>query len=200
MRIGKIALALVAAVSLAAGAAHAADPAAARIEAFDELLLSTMKAGPSLGAHGRYQRYLPHMTEAFNIPVMTSFAVGPAWAHMTEAEKASLTSAFARLSAAKYAHNFDKFDGERFVIDPNVPERGGDKIVQTKLIPGHGAPVPLAYRMRLTGGSWKIIDVYYNAVSQLTTQRSEFAASLEKGGAKGLESHLQALTDRLLAK
>ena len=40
------------------------------------------------------------------------------------------------------------------------------------------------YRMRELGGSWKIIDVYYGAISQLTTRRSDFAAtSLNAGGA-----------------
>ncbi len=45
--------------------------------------------------------------------------------------------------------------------------------------------VVLGYRMRQAGSTWKMIDVLFNgAISQLTTQRSDFAATLAAGGAK----------------
>lgn len=175
-----------------------ADPAAARIEAFDQSLLETMKAGPSLGAKGRYRKLTPVVEQAFDLPVMTRFAVGPAWTTMSEADRQSLIKAFTRLSAANYAHNFEKFDGERFSIDAKVDSRGADKIVQSHLTPGHGAPVALTYRMRQSGGGWRIIDVYYGTISQLTTRRSDFVAPLASGGPKGLLAHLDALTEKLL--
>ena len=66
------------------------------------------------------------------------------------------------------------------------------------LTPGSGAAVQLTYRMRQDGGTWKIVDVYYGAVSQLTTRRSDFAAPLATGGAKGLLAHLEAASAKLL--
>jgi ABC-type transporter MlaC component len=53
--------------------------------------------------------------------------------------------------------------------------------------------------MRQDGGIWKIVDVYYGAVSQLTTRRADFAAPLASGGATGLVSHLDTLVAKLLA-
>jgi phospholipid transport system substrate-binding protein len=99
---------------------------------------------------------------------------------------------------ASYAHNFDSFSGERFDLDPNVQTRGIDKIVQCKLIPAHDKPVALVYRMRQTADGWKIIDVYYDGVSQLTTQRADFAQPLADGGVASLLNHLDALTAKLL--
>lgn len=190
------------AVALAAQApiagAAAADPAAARIEAFDASLIETMKAGPALGAKGRYRKLAPAVEGAFDLPVMTKFAVGPAWATMTEADRQALVKAFTRLSIASYAHNFDRFGGERFDVDAKVETRGPDKIVQAHLIAGGGKTVALTYRMRQSGGGWKIVDVYYDAISQLTTRRSDFAAPLAAGGAKGLLDHLAATSDKLL--
>ena len=56
------------------------------------------------------------------------------------------------------------------------------------------ADVAIAYRLRASGGAWKIIDVFYkNSISQLATRRSDFAAVLPKGGAKALVAHLNAL-------
>jgi phospholipid transport system substrate-binding protein len=190
--------AVVLALAWPAIAAAPADPAAARVDALHNALLEMMKEGPSLGAKGRARKVTPAVESAFDLPTMTRFAVGPKWAQMTPAQQSALIAAFTRLTAANYAKNFDKYDGERFTIDPNVQTRGADKIVQAKLIPAHDKPVNLIYRMRQTPDGWKIIDVYYDGVSQLTTRRSDFAQSVETGGAEGLLAHLNALTDKLL--
>jgi phospholipid transport system substrate-binding protein len=168
------------------------------VDAFDNALLDTMKGGASLGAKGRARKLEPAVQAAFDLPTMTRFAVGPQWASMTPAQQSALIGAFARLSAASYAHNFDSYGGERFDLDPNVQVRGADKIVQCKLVPPHDKPVALLYRMRQTPAGWKIIDVYFDGVSQLTTRRSDFAGPVASGGAAGLLSHLDALTDKLL--
>jgi phospholipid transport system substrate-binding protein len=181
-----------------AASTAATDPAAARIEALDHGLLESMKAGATMSARARYKTLTPLIEASFDLPLMTRFAVGPAWTGMTESEHEALVSAFTRLSAASYAHNFNRFGGERFDIDATVETRGGDKIIQSHLIAPHGAPVALTYRMRQTPAGWKIVDVYYGAISQLTTRRSDFAAPLAAGGAKGLVAHLDALTDTLL--
>ena len=64
-----------------------------------------------------------------------------------------------------------------------------------------GPPAPGAAEVQpvQVGGSWKIIDVYYGAISQLTTRRSDFAGPVASGGAAGLVTHLNQLTDKLLA-
>jgi len=178
---------------------QSADPAAVQIEAFHGALLETMKEGPTLGAKGRDRKLTPVVERAFDLPLMTQFAVGPSWAGMAEADRRALIDAFTRLTAASYAHNLTRYSGEKFTIDPAVQTRGADKVVQAHLIPTHGQQVSIAYRMRQGGGTWKIVDVYYGAVSQLTTRRADFAAPLASGGAAGLVAHLDALVAKLLA-
>jgi phospholipid transport system substrate-binding protein len=117
---------------------------------------------------------------------------------MSDADHQALIRAFTRLTAASYAHNFDRFDGERFEVIPTVETRGPDKIVQTRLYPSGKAPVNLVYRMRQSEGRWKVVDVYYDAISQLTTRRSDFAAPLASGGEKGLLAHLDEASAKLL--
>jgi phospholipid transport system substrate-binding protein len=193
-------VALLAACLLAGPAARGAqsDPAAAQIETFDASLIGAMKEGHALGPKGRYRRLEPAVERAFDLPLMTRIAVGPSWTAMPQADHAALVEAFTRLSVASYAHNFAAYSGERFEISPGVEARGGDKIVQSHLIPAHGAAVNLTYRMRQTGSAWKIIDVSYDAISQLTLRRSDFAAPLASGGAKGLVAHLNETSDKLL--
>src|SRR5262249_25348916 len=151
-------------------AAAQSDPAAAQVEGFDAALLETMKAGKALGYEGRRRKLEPVVGRVFDVPMMTRFAVGPAWSGLPAAEQQALTGAFGRLTTAGWARNFDSYAGERFEVDPNVVTRGPDKVVTTHLIPPHDAPTTISYRMRQSGGAWKIIDVFYNgSISELAT-------------------------------
>lgn len=187
------------AIGAAPARADSADPAAAQIDAFDAALLDAMKGAKALGVEGRYHRLEPAVARAFDIPTMIRFAVGPGWATIPPAQQQSLAAAFQRLTVASYAHNFSGYSGERFETEPDVLTRGPDKVVQTKIaVPGAG-PVTISYRMRQSGGAWKIIDVFYNgSISQLTTRRADFSATLASGGAPALIAHLNALADKQL--
>ena len=69
--------------------------------------------------------------------------------------------------------------------------------MHTKLVSTDGTAVDLAYRMRESGGEWKVIDVYFNgAISQLSQQRADYAATLQSGGAKALVKKIDDLSDK----
>jgi phospholipid transport system substrate-binding protein len=192
------AVALAIAVAMSAPA-RAQDPAAEKIQSFYNVLLDTMKHGPQLGMQGRYRALEPSVDATFDVPAMIQFIVGPSWANMSAPDKSALATAFRRMTVANYAANFAKFGGEQFNVDPNVQQRGPDKIVQTTLVPQGEKPVPLIYRMRDTSGSWKIIDVFLEGyVSELATRRSDFAATLAAGGAPALITKINQLSDGLL--
>lgn len=194
-----ISLLLALAFTLLADSAYAeVDPALSQVERFDNALLECMKTGGTLSVSERYNKLAPVIERTFHLSAMTGFTVGPAWNNFSQAQQQATIAAFTRLTVASYAHNFHEFGGEQFEIDPNVTTRGLDKIVQTHLIRPHDTPVSLVYRMRESGGSWKIIDVYYGAISQLTTRRSDFAAPIASGGAQVLIAHLNSLTEDLM--
>ena len=170
------------------------DAAAAPVRALDEGLLQIMKAGKAAGKAGRAAAIGPVVDRAFDLPLMTRLAVGPSWTGMAPADQQALVAAFRRLTVAQYAANFDGFSGESFTVASQVESRGGDRLVRTTLNQPKGSPEALSYRLRDSGGGWRIIDVFYrNSVSQLATRRSDFAAILQSGGAKALVRHLDAL-------
>ena len=187
-------------VVLASVPARAADPAADRIQSFYTSLLDTMKRGPQLGMQGRYHALEPAVDAAFDIPAMIQFIVGPGWSGTNDGDKNNLIAAFRRMTIANYAANFTSFDGEQFNVDPQVQQRGPDRLVQTTLVPRGQKPVPLVYRMRESSGNWKIIDVFLNGyVSELAMRRSDFAATLAKGGAAALVAKMNQISDGLLS-
>jgi phospholipid transport system substrate-binding protein len=176
------------------------DPAARQIAVFTDTLLDTMREAKQLGMSGRFNRLKPVIEQTFDIPTMTRLAVGPSWASLSAADQQALTQAFARMTVANFARNFDGFNGEKFVIDPNVQTRNEDRIVQTTMVQEHDAPVAFIYRMRQNGGTWKVIDVFLNGyVSELATRRSDFSSTIASGGSAALLKRINDLTDKLMA-
>ena len=57
----------------------------------------------------------------------------------------------------------------------------------------------MIYRMRQSGGQWKIIDVMSSGVSQLSMQRSELAQSIATGGVAGMVKTLDAIDAKMLS-
>lgn len=191
---------VISALSLAAATvahAQATDPAIQPVQALCDKLIQVMKGGRQMGLQGRSAAIAPVIDKAFDLPLMTRLTVGPSWTTLSPADQAALTAAFRRMTIAQYAANFDSFGGEKFTIDPKVEVRGTDRLVRTRLVPASGQPESLAYRLRQSGGDWKIIDVFYrDSISQLATRRSDFARVLATGGAKALIRHLDDLANR----
>ena len=197
-------LAALAAVSLLAApmaatpaAAAPADPAAGRVEGLCNGLLEAVKQAKTGGLPARAHRIQPLVDENINLGIMAQVAAGPsAWAKMTGPEHASVEAALARYTAARYAQEFEAYTGQRCVVDPAVQTRGLDKLVKSQVVET-GESTAVNYRLREYGGAWKVIDIYYNGVSQLATQRADFAAVLQSGGAGGLVAKLNELTAKM---
>jgi len=183
------------ALALSTPAISQTDPAQVPVRALDSALISIMKS--KAADRMRAQALAPIIDRAFDLPLMTRLSVGPNWTSISPGDQQALVAAFRRLIIAQYASNFDSWSGENFTIAPNVESRGGDKLVRTTLNAPGEEPIKISYRLRANGGEWKIIDVFYrNAISQIATRRSDFAAVLAKEGATGLVAHL----DRLAVK
>lgn len=188
-----IALALLLAFSTPASAQ--ADPARTTVQSLDDGLLVIMKAKSS--EKSRAQSIAPVIERTFDLPLMTRLAVGPSWTTISPSDQQALVAAFRRMTIAQYAANFDSWAGESFNIAPQIDSRAGDRLIRTTLNTPGKDPVSISYRLRASGGDWKIIDVFYrNSISQIATRRSDFSSVLAKEGAKGLVAHL----DKLAAK
>jgi phospholipid transport system substrate-binding protein len=184
---------------LASSAQGAAiDPAAARVQGLDTSLLKSMRAGPTLSMTDRCRDLEPVIDQVFDLPLMTRLSIGPGWEQFSPGQQAASIAAFTRLTIASYAVNFREFNGERFEIDETVSRHGLDTVVLTHMLSPHDAPVRLTYRMRESGGVWKIIDVNYDGISELNLRRSDFAAAIASGGPAALLAHLSKLSDDLM--
>ncbi|MDE2488561.1 MAG: ABC transporter substrate-binding protein [Alphaproteobacteria bacterium] len=193
------AAAAIAAIGLAPfGVARAApaDPAAARVEALCNGVVEAVKDTPSGGLQARAHRIQPVVEQNFEISMMAEFAIGPQWAKIPPAQRTQLTAALTRHTAARYAQEFDSYTGQKCLVDPAVQTRGPDKLVKSQIVDPHDRS-SVNYRLRQYGGVWKVIDVYYEGVSQLATERADFAGVLASGGAPALVARLNELTAKM---
>jgi phospholipid transport system substrate-binding protein len=178
--------------------AATSDPAVNPVQTLTDSLLKSMRAGTTMSMTERYKQLQPVIEQVFAMPLVTRLAVGPEWTNFPAEQQKALIAAYTRFTVANYAHNFHDFDGQKFEIDDNVLTRGDDKVVRTRVIPAHDVPVSLLYRMHEVDGSWRVIDVISDGVSQLALRRSDFAVAIAAGGAPALIAHLNKSSDALL--
>ena len=178
--------------------ATATEPAVTQVRTLTSALLEAMKAGPHASMTERYRQLKPVVEQTFALPFMTRLSVGPDWAKFSPEQQKAMVAAFSRYTIANYAHNFHEFNGQRFDVDDNVITRGPDKVVRTSITSADGTATNLLYRMRDVDGAWKIVDVFFNGVSQLSLHRVDFTSAIGSGGAAGLIAYLNKLSDGLM--
>ncbi|HEY3755878.1 MAG TPA: ABC transporter substrate-binding protein [Opitutaceae bacterium] len=160
-------------------------PAAA--QSLCNALLDCMKHGSSLDFAGRKELVGRTVTKDFDLPFMTGKVVGPPWRTFSAEDREALIKAFTEISVASYASEFKGYGGQSFQVDPQAATMGsGLCVVHTRLLTGN-TTVELDYVEHPVEGGWKIIDVLLNgSISQLAARRSEYAATLRRGGPEAL--------------
>jgi phospholipid transport system substrate-binding protein len=151
------------------------------ISRFNVALIEAMRGGKELGFSGRYQLLEPVVTETFLLPYMASISVGRHWKTLTEEQQRQFEEIYAAWSIASYAKNFGKYAGERFEIT-NQSQTAGGAAVLSKLLNSKGEKTEFEYRLRLTEGVWRIVDLRISGVSQLANTRAQFVSVLDKDG------------------
>jgi len=153
------------------------------VEAFHQVLLHVMKEADDLGFDGRYKAIDPVVKESFNLPAMSHFSVGRYWTKLSKAERSRLIKAFTRMTVATYAHRFDGFSGEKFVILSEQETPRKVVIVKTQILLSDDDPVDINYALRKQGKNWHIVDIYLKgAYSELATRRAEYSSVLKRHG------------------
>jgi hypothetical protein len=95
-RIASLCLALLLAVGIAARAIAFPNPQDS-VRSFYDTLLTTMKAGPTLGERGRYARLAPVIDRLFDVPAMARLAVGPSWETLSPTQQQLILPRFGGL-------------------------------------------------------------------------------------------------------
>jgi phospholipid transport system substrate-binding protein len=160
------------------------------VQRFYGALLEAMQHAAALGAKGRYQKLEAAVLGTFDIPFMARLSIGPTWYRLTPEQKQRAAAAYGRYIGAVYAARFDGYSGQKFEVLGEQRIKHGT-LVKTQIIKASGEPVLINYVLHDNDIAWQIRDVYVGeAISELATRRSEFAAILRSSGIDGLIASL----------
>jgi phospholipid transport system substrate-binding protein len=161
-------------------------PASAVVEKLQATLLDAMKNAKSLGTQGRYQKLAPVVAEVHDFSYIVRAMLGQSAGQLTPEQLKQAVDAFGDMSAQIYAHEFNDYDGERFVTLEEKQDARGMRMVRTVMQSPGTADTHFDYLLRQSGGRWRIVNTIAEGVSQLALDRSQAQSALKQAGFDGL--------------
>jgi len=125
---------------------------------------------------------VPH----FDFARMARSAMGRFWRNASSQQQRRIVAEFQELLVLTYATALLNYSGQEIEYPPMRVADGAIKVlVPTKVRGAGGPPIPINYRLRMTGdGMWLVYDVVIDSVSLVTNYRSSFAREIQKGAQK----------------
>ena len=164
------------------------DGPAAYIEDLAEAAV-TQLADPGLDAAERRRALNSLIREHFAVQDISRFVLARYWRTATDAEKQAFQDVFVRTLAQRFAPLFEGASEDAFEIVRAEQASGEDNLmsVVTRIDPPEGArdasgPVPVTWRLRPRGDSYRIVDVVVENVSMAITLRSDYTSAIQNEG------------------
>jgi phospholipid transport system substrate-binding protein len=171
---------LIASVSLAAApTATAADANAFMNEMWNRAVEVLSK---KVSATERLTRFRQLFQADFDGPGIARFVLGRYWRSASEQEQQEFLKLFEDYVVFVYGTRLSSFNGETFRVKGSRPEGNGVVVATDILNPGGEPPIKVDWRLISDNGAFKINDVIIEGISMLVTQRSEFAAVIQRHG------------------
>ena len=96
------------------------------------------------------------------------------WSRFSPDEQQRFENEFKQHLSVTYGKSIDSYKNETVDITGDREEVRGDWTVKTKIVRGGPDDILVDYRLRQTGGRWKIIDFVVEGVSLVANFRSQF--------------------------
>lgn len=122
------------------------------------------------------------LESSFDLRTISRFALGRYWRAATPEQRQEYERLFTRMILNVYSDKFDEYQGQNFAVQNVRAEGRRDTIVTSFILPENGPEVRVDWRVRYKKGRYKVIDVMVEGISMTVTQRSDFAAVIQRGG------------------
>lgn len=182
--------------------ARGADPSppVAVVETLHAAMIDVMRTAATSTYEQRVEQLQPAIERAFDLDFMARKSLGRSFEKLSPEDQKRWIETFRRFMVANYAGRFTGYSGQKFDTLGEEPAAQDTVLVRTRLTDPGAENVDLAYRLRQTGGTWRIIDVYLKGtVSELALRRSDFTAILDRQGFPALLTNVDAKIDDLRA-
>jgi phospholipid transport system substrate-binding protein len=139
------------------------------------------------------------LDEGTDLSLLGRLVLGRYWREAAPQQRSEYLQLFRRYMLQTFVQRLRQYAGTdlgqsaaRFQIIASRPVGERDVLVQSRVAPPTSQPLRVDWRLRERPGEPVIIDLIVEGISLLVTQRSEFAAVLERSGVEGLLAELRA--------
>jgi phospholipid transport system substrate-binding protein len=140
-----------------------------------------------------------HIVPLLDDVSMAKLALGKNWRKADNDQKIEFVDQFRHLLVRTYGKSLQEFSDETINFFPLRAKADAKKvIVKSEVIQSGGPKIPISYRMRLKGDSWKVYDINIDGVSLVTSYRGTFSQEMRKGGMTGLLKMLHDKNSKVL--
>ena len=148
---------------------------------------------------GRLDELMALLEVRTDVGLISRLALGRYWNQLPEAQQQDYQELFREVVIRGLARRLNSYAKdaqgpieERFQILGSAPAGNDDTLVRSKVFPTDGQPLALDWRLRAGDSGPVIIDLIVEGASLLVSQRSEFAAVIERRDLDGLLAELRA--------
>lgn len=130
---------------------------------------------------------IPH----FDFESMSKWVLGKNWRQANDAQREQFTNEFKTLLVRTYARALLEYSEQevKYLAEESSP-KSNLVIVRTEITQSGSSSIPISYRMHISDGSWKVVDVAIDGVSLVSTYRGEFKSHIRKNGIDNLIAKL----------
>jgi phospholipid transport system substrate-binding protein len=178
-------MAVVALASITPAVAPAAESPRAVVEGTTSAVITEL-ADKSLSTDDKRRRVEEIVYARVDFDTLSRLVLGRYWNELHEAQRSEFQREFKENLSATYGRNVESYKNERVTIIDDRQEARGDWTVRTRIVRNGPNDISVDYRLRQTGGTWRIIDVIIEGVSLVSNYRSQFQEIMTNGGAERL--------------
>ena len=130
----------------------------------------------------RVARFRQLLDASFDMPEISRFVLGQYAHSLAPQQQQEFMGLFRDYIAHSYSVRLGPYAGAPFRVTGARPY-GGETVVSSEVSRG-GAPTRIDWHVNNNGGRYLVTDVNVDGVSMKITQRSEFAAIIQRNGGK----------------
>jgi phospholipid transport system substrate-binding protein len=139
---------------------------------------------------------IPH----FDFTSMSKWVLGKNWRHASDIQREKFVNEFRTLLVRTYAKALLEYSDQQINYMPVESNPNSNLVVVKTEVqsPGSNA-VPIDYRMHVSDGEWKVVDIAVDGISLVATYRGSFSSEIRKNGIDSLITKLTERNDNLVS-
>jgi phospholipid transport system substrate-binding protein len=148
---------------------------------------------------GRVDAIAALLEDATDVELLSRLVLARYWRQLNDEQRARYQTLFRDVVMRTFARRLNHYAQDaqgplekRFAITSSAPAGKQDVLVRSRVRPESGKMLAVDWRLREGDTGTVIIDVIIEGVSLLVSQRSEFAAVIERSDMEGLLAEMQA--------